>query len=351
MVRKIGVSEQTSYPLAPRVWRATGRSGQTPEGAGVREQPAQAPGGRPSAQQRDVAGRRGGKLLSPAKRRRATTSRTDRYAVSERRTCQVAGQPRATQRSVPRPATDAPALIARIVALATRCGRSGYRRSTALLRQEGWRVHHKRGERLWRQEGLRVPAKQPKRARLWLADGSLVRRRAERLHHVWSYDFVFDRTADGRPVRLLAIVDAYTRECLSLDVARRLRSDDVRARLAQLFVERAPPVSLRSDNGPEFTATVVRDWLARVGVTTLCIEPGSPWENGSVESCNGKLRDECRNRERFDTLLEAQVVIEGWRREYNQIRPHSAFGYRPPAPETQQPRERPLTLVPAIGLT
>ena len=164
------------------------------------------------------------------------------------------------------------------------------------------------------------------------------RRRAERPHHVWSYDFVFDRTADGRPLRILAIVDEYTRECLSLDVARRLRSDDILARLAQLFVERGPPTYLRSDNGPEFTATVVREWLHRVGVTTLFIAPGSPWENGYVESFNGKLRDECLNRERFDTLLEAQILIEGWRREYNQIRPHSALGYRPPAPESQEIR-------------
>ena len=156
--------------------------------------------------------------------------------------------------------------------------------------------------------------------------------------HVWSYDFVFDRTADGRPVRILALVDAYTRECLSLDVARRLRSDAVLARLAQLFVERGPPAYLRSDNGPEFTATAVRDWRTRAGVTTLFIEPGSPWENGSVESFNGTLRDECLNRGRFDTLLEAQVLIEGWRREYNQIRPHSALGSRPPAPETQEIR-------------
>ena len=129
-------------------------------------------------------------------------------------------------------------------------------------------------------------------------------------------------------------MDEYTRECLSLDVARRLRSDDILARLAPLFVERGPPTYLRSDNGSEFTATAVRDWLHRVGVTTLFIEPGSPWENGYGESFNGKLRDECRNRERFDTLLEAQALIEGWRREYNQIRPHSALGYRPPAPET-----------------
>lgn len=258
--------------------------------------------------------------------------------MSERRACQVTGQPRATQRYVPRATLEEPALIARIVALATRFGRYGYRRITALLRAEGWRVNHKRVERLWRQEGLRVPAKQPKRGRLWLADGSLMRRRAERPHHVWSYDFVFDRTADGRPLRILAIVDEYTRECLSLDVARRLRSDDILARLAQLFVERGPPTYLRSDNGPEFTATVVREWLHRVGVTTLFIAPGSPWENGYVESFNGKLRDECLNRERFDTLLEAQILIEGWRREYNQIRPHSALGYRPPAPESQEIR-------------
>ena len=176
-------------------------------------------------------------------------------------------------------------------------------------------MNHKRVERLWRQEGLRVPGKHPQRGRLWLAAGSLVRRRAERPSHVWSYDFVFDRTADGRPVRILAIVDEYTRECLSLDVARRLRSDDVLARLAQLFVERGPPTFLRSDNGPEFTATAVRDWLHRVGVTTLFIEPGSPWENGDGESFNGKLRDACLNRERFATLLEAQILIEGWRRE------------------------------------
>ena len=258
--------------------------------------------------------------------------------MSEQRACQVTGQAWATQRSVPRPSPDEPALIACSVALATRFGRYGHRRITALLRQEGGRVNHKRVERLGRQEGLRVPAKQPKRGRLWLADGSLVRRRAERPSHVWSYDFVFDRTADGRPVRILAIVDEYTRECLSLDVSRRRRSDAVLARRAQFFVHRGPPASLRSANGPEFTAKAVRSWLQRLGVTTLFIEPGSPWENGSGESCNGKLRDECLNRERFDTLLEAQVLIEGWRREYDQIRPHSALGYRPLAPETQEIR-------------
>ena len=177
--------------------------------------------------------------------------------------------------------------MARIVALAQRFGRYGYRRITALLRAEGWRVNHKRVERLWRREGLRVPPKPPRRRRLWLADGTTTRRRATRPHHVWSYDFVQDRTHDGRPLRLLCIVDEYTRECLAIVVARRLRADDVLACLTQLFVERGPPAYLRSDNGPEFTAHAVRAWLPRVGVTTLFIQPGSPWENGYVESFNG----------------------------------------------------------------
>ena len=232
------------------------------------------------------------------------------------------------------PSTDEPALIARIVALATRCGRDGARRITAVLRQEGWRVQHKRVARLWRHAGRRVPAKHPKRGRLWRADGARMRRRAERPPQVWSDDVVCDRTADGRPLRLLAIVDADTRECLRLDVARRLRSDDGLARLAPRFVARGPPTDLRSDNGPACTATAVRDGLTRVGVTTRVIAPGSPWENGSGESCTGTLRDAGRNRERVDTLLDAQGLIEGWRRADNPIRPHSALGDRPPAPET-----------------
>jgi transposase InsO family protein len=221
------------------------------------------------------------------------------------------------------------------VALATRFGRYGYRRIAALLRQEGWQVNHKRVERLWREEGLRVPKKQPKRGRLYLADGSIVRLRAEHPNHVWAYDFVQDLTADGRKLRLLTVVDEYTRECLAIEVARRLRSQDVLAVLADLCVRRGPPTYLRSDNGPEFTARAVRRWLGRVNVQTLFIEPGSPWENGYIESFNGRLRDEFLNRERFDTLLEAQVLIEMWRHEYNQIRPHSSLGYGSPAPEVQ----------------
>jgi transposase InsO family protein len=220
------------------------------------------------------------------------------------------------------------------VELASEYGRYGYRRITALLRQEGWRVNHKRVERLWRREGLKVPAKQPKRGRLWLNDGSCVRLRSSWKDHVWAYDFVHARTHDGRPLRLLTLVDEYTRECLAIDVARRLTSEDVLERLTDLFIRRGVPDHIRSDNGAEFTCKAVRSWLEKVGVRTLFIEPGSPWENGYIESFNGKLRDELLNGEIFYTLLEAKVLIERWRRHYNQVRPHSSLGFRPPAPQT-----------------
>lgn len=253
--------------------------------------------------------------------------------VSERRACRVLGQARSTQRRSSHVPDDEPFLVKRLVELATRYGRYGYRRVTELLRREGWNVNHKRVERLWRREGLKVPRRQPKRRRLWLNDGSCVRLRPARKDHVWSYDFVQDRTRDGRAFRMLCVIDEYTRECLAIDVARRLTSEDVLERLSDLFVRRGVPEHLRSDNGSEFTARGVREWLGRVGVRTLFIEPGSPWENGYVESFNGKLRDELLEREVFDTLLEAKVLIERWRLEYNHVRPHSSLGYRPPAPE------------------
>jgi putative transposase len=220
---------------------------------------------------------------------------------------------------------------------ALRYGRYGYRRIGVLLRQEGFRLNHKRIERLWRQEGLKVPQKQPKRGRLWLNDGSCIRLRPQKRNHVWSYDFLFERTREGRPLRLLTILDEYTRECLAIDVARRLTSEDMLNRLTDLFIRCGVPDYIRSDNGPEFTAKVVRSWLQRVGVRTLFIEPGSPWENGYIESFNGELRDELLNAEIFDTLLEAQVLLARWRQEYNQRRPHGALGYRPPAPEAIEP--------------
>jgi transposase InsO family protein len=227
--------------------------------------------------------------------------------------------------------------VADTIALAKRYGRYGYRRITALLRADGWRVNHKRVERIWRQEGLKVPARQPKRGRLWFNDGSCIRLRPEHRNHVWAYDIVHERTYDGRALRMLTIVDEYTRECLAVEIGRRLTSREVLSTLTRLFLQRGVPEYIRSDNGPEFAAKAVRNWLGRLDVGTLFIEPGSPWENGYVESFNGKLRDELLNGEIFYTLLEAQVVIEQWRREYNQIRPHSSLGYRPPAPEVVEP--------------
>jgi putative transposase len=196
----------------------------------------------------------------------------------------------------------------------------------------GWRVNHKRVERIWRREGLKVPKKQPKRGRLWLNDGSCVRLRPEHKDHVWSYDFVMTRTSEGRSLRMLNIIDEYSRECLAILVRRQITSQDVIDVLFELFIFRGIPQHIRSDNGPEFTAKAVRSWLERLGVKTLFIEPGSPWENGYIESFNGKLRDELLNREIFTTFTEAKILIEQWRREYNQIRPHSALEYQPPAP-------------------
>jgi len=255
--------------------------------------------------------------------------------VSERRACKALEQARATQRRNLSPPSDEKQLTEDIIALATRYGRYGYRRITALLNnnEHGWRVNHKRVERIWRKEGLKVPKKQPKRSRLWLNDGSCIRLRPGYKDHVWSYDFMIDRTADGRPFKILNIIDEYTRECLAILVARRIKNQDVIDLLFQLFILRRIPKHIRSDNGPEFTAKAVRKWLNRLEVRTLFIERGSPWENGYIESFNGKLRDELLDREIFTTLEEARILIEQWRKEYNQTRPHSALGYRPPAPE------------------
>jgi transposase InsO family protein len=221
--------------------------------------------------------------------------------------------------------------------LAAQYGRYGYRRITALLQRESWKVNHKRVESIWRREGLKVPQKQPKRGRLWLNDGSCLRLRPQHKDHVWSYDLMVARTAEGRAFRILTILDEYTRECLSILVERHISSQEVIDQLFHLFVFRSIPEHIRSDNGPEFTAKAVREWLSRLGVKTLFIEPGSPWENGYIESFNGKLRDELINREVFTTLTEAKILIEVWRREYNQFRPHSSLRYRPPAPEAILP--------------
>jgi putative transposase len=259
-------------------------------------------------------------------------------SVSERRACAVIGQPRSTQRRRPVGRFDEKPLTSAIIELASRYGRYGYRRIHWLLGQEGWHASLTRVKRIWRREGLKVPPKHPKRGRLWLTDGSCIRLRPTARNHVWSYDFVMDRTHDGRAFRMLTIIDEYTRESLAIHVKRKLNSQDVLHVLGKLFVRHGQPQNIRSDNGPEFTAKAVRDWLGRLGSKTLFIEPGSPWENGYCESFNGKLRDECLNLELFYTLKEAQVLIEQWRCFYNTERPHSSLGYRPPAPKTFLPR-------------
>lgn len=271
--------------------------------------------------------------MSPAKRRRAIYWVREQIQVSERRVCRVLDQPRSTQRQEGRTSQEEERLRERVEDLASAYGRYGYRRITGLLRNEGWRVNHKRVERIWRQESLKVPQKQPKRKRRWLNDGSCIRLRPERKDHVWSYDFVAERTSDGKALRILTIVDEYTRECLAIHVARKISAFEVIEQLADLFVTRGMPEHLRSDNGSEFTAKIIRAWLGRLGVKTLYIEPGSPWENGYIESFNGKLRDELLNREIFDTVQEAKVLAARYKWEYNTIRPHSSLDYRPPAPE------------------
>ncbi len=256
-----------------------------------------------------------------------------KFSVSERFACKVLGQHRSTQRKKPQSRPDEEALTTDIIRLASRYGRYGYRRITAMLRSEGWTVNAKRVERIWRREGLKVPQKQPKRGRLWLNDGSCVRLRPEHPNHVWSYDFVEGRTHNGRKFRMLNIIDEFTRERLAIRIDRKLNSTDVIDVLSDLFILRGVPGHVRSDNGPEFIAKAVREWIAAVGAKTAFIEPGSPWENGYCESFNSKLRDELLNSEIFYSLAEAKVIIEAWRRYYNTERPHSSLGYKPPAPE------------------
>ena len=232
--------------------------------------------------------------------------------------------------------------------MAAQYGRYGYRRITEMLQRAGWSVGVDRVLRIWRREGLKVPSKKRPRRRLWLNDGSCIRLRPERRNHVWSYDFVEAQTQDGRKVRLMTLIDEFTRECLAIRVARRINSLGVLETMADAMLVRGIPEHIRSDNGPEMTAKVVRSWLESVGAKTLYIEPGSPWENGYCESFNGKLRDELLNGEVFCSLKEAKVLIEQWRDHYNTIRPHSSLGYRPPAPQTFMPVPPHLDGTPAM---
>lgn len=264
--------------------------------------------------------------------------------MSERRACKVIGQPRTTQRYEAENDEEKEKLRARVIELASEYGRYGYRTITGMLNNEGWKVGRDAVYTIWREEGLQVPQKQPKRRRLWLADGSCVRLRPQHKNHVWSYDFVQDRTHDKRSFRILNIIDEYTKECLASFVKRRINSQDVILVLAELFLTKGIPKHIRSDNGPEFIAKRLVNWLDQLEVKALFIQPGSPWENGYCESFNGKMRYEFLNGEIFYSLFEAKVLTEKWRRHYNTLRPHSCLGGRPPAPETFQPYLQPLAV-------
>lgn len=257
----------------------------------------------------------------------------EEQGVSQRRACEVLQQPRSTQRyrSGRKNGEEEEKLVARIHELVREHPRFGYRRMTVLLKREGWRVNRKRVYRLWRREGLKVPKKQRKRRRLGTSANSCVRHRAEHKDHVWALDFVHDRTRGGQPLKWLAIVDEYTRECLALEVDRSITSERVLDVLVQLFLTRGVPGHLRCDNGPEFIAKAVRRHLEQTGVGTLYIEPGAPWENGYAESFFSRLRDELLNGEEFENLREARWFARRWRADYNEHRPHSSLGYLSPS--------------------
>jgi transposase InsO family protein len=273
-------------------------------------------------------------MVSPTRRREAVQQiRREMPEVSERRACGVLGQPRSTQRDKPsNPDRDKP-LVKRMLELVRQRPRFGYRRVTRLLRKEHEfrKVNVKRVYRLWRQEGLKVPQKQVKKRRLGSSDNGIVRHRAEHMNHVWCYDFVSDQTTDSRKLKFLPIEDEFTRECLALEVERSIRGADVVEVLRYLFEVRGAPKFIRSDNGPEFIAKAVREFLAGSDVGTLYIEPGSPWENGYSESFNSRFRDELLDREMFHNLAEAKLLSQDYKLDYNHHRPHSSLDYMTPA--------------------
>ena len=245
--------------------------------------------------------------------------------------CRILGQARSSQRYQPKEEADEGRLLGRMKALAVKRPRFGQNRVTTLLRQDGLKVNHKRVERLWRREGLQVPRKPRKKRRLGTVDNSSERIKAQYKNHVWSYEFVADKTEDGRKLKFPTVEDEYTRESLALEVERRMTAPDVKEILEYLFLVRGKPKYLRSDNGPEFIAQVVRQWLQDSGGGPLYIEPGSPWQNAYIESFNGKLRDELLNLGLFLSLEEAKYVAERWRLDYNHHRPHSSLNWMTPA--------------------
>jgi transposase InsO family protein len=269
--------------------------------------------------------------VSPSRKREAVEHLQEKLEVSERRACEVVDQPRSTQRYEPAAKEDEPRLVARMLELVRERPRFGYRRIAAMLKAEGWEVNFKRVYRLWRREGLKVPKKVRKRRGLGTSGNACHIRRAESKDQVWTWDFVFDRTTSGTTLKWLSLVDEYTRECLALKVARGITSEDVIDTLAELFAMRGVPQHIRSDNGPEFIAGAIRAWLTKTGVETLYVAPGSPWENGFVESFHSRLRDEFLRMHDFRDLREARELTQAWREDYNDRRPHGALGYQTPS--------------------
>jgi len=272
-------------------------------------------------------------MVSPERRRAAVAHVMHRFSVSERRACQVVGQHRSTQRYELRPGEFELQLVKRINELAERHPRYGYRRVWALLRQEGWQVNRKRIERLWRLEGHRVPPQRRKsgeKAR-GSAFGAFWNTPAMAPNHVWSYDFLATRTQDGGALRVLNVVDEYTRRAVGCRVERHIGARDVIEELEGLFKVHGKPCFVRSDNGREFIAQSTRSWLASQDVEPIFIERGSPQQNPYVERFNGTMRDKLLNGEHFDSPLEARVMIAQWIHEYNTLRPHRGLGYKTPA--------------------
>lgn len=271
-------------------------------------------------------------MLSPVRKKMAVQHALTVLGVSERSACRALSVNRNTVRNVGDKRKKDTEIREKIVGLAEEYGRVGYRMVTNMLRNDGEIINHKKVERIWREEGLKLPKKHPKKRRLWLNDGSCVRLRAERKNHVWSYDFMEDKTADGRKVRILNIIDEFSRECLASIPRRSWKNGAVIEVLANLMFQKGVPEYIRSDNGSEFTNKKIRQWLAKTGVVTAFIEPGSPWENGYIESFNSRMRDEFLNGEIFGNMYEMVVLLGRWVRYYNEIRPHSSLGGKPPAP-------------------
>ena len=286
-------------------------------------------------------------MVSPSRRREAVTHLRSSHGVSERRACRSVGQPRSTQRYRARGKDDEQRIVKKMHELVRRHPRFGYRRIHALLRRLGFRINRKRTWRLWKREGFKVPKKQVKKRRLGTSVNGITRQGAERMDHVWAWDFIHDRDEKGRPLKWLSIVDEYTRECLALEVGRSFKASDVLDVLRELFVIRGLPEFIRSDNGPEFIASAIRAYLDKAAVGTLYIEPGSPWQNGYAESFHSRLRDELLDAELFADLAEARTLATRWKNEYNHHRPHSSLGYRTPAECAATLRQAPLRATPS----